>query len=271
MTARLSIALTLCLLLFAFMAGCIGDQAPNAQKIPVHGYRVVAVYPHDPGSFTQGLAYRGGVLYEGTGLYGWSTLRETILETGEITRLRSLPPQLFGEGIVLWEDHLVQLTWRSGIGLVWDLENLTVAGTLVYPSEGWGITSDGRNLIMSDGSSRLLLLDPETLSLRGKIDVLSEGEPLPGLNELEYIDGLIYANIWKTDEIAVISPEGGEVVAWIDLSGLLTEEERLSADVLNGIAYDPENERLLVTGKLWPKVFEIEIVKSEGSRPVGIS
>ncbi|KUK44197.1 MAG: glutaminyl-peptide cyclotransferase [Methanothrix sp.] len=271
MTARLSIASIFCLLLFALMAGCIGDQAPNTQEIPVHSYRVVAVYPHDPEAFTQGLVYKDGVLYEGTGRYGRSKLRETNLETGEVIRSRSLPPQLFGEGIVLWEDRLVQLTWRSGIGLVWDLENLTVAGTFVYPTEGWGITSDGRDLIMSDGSSRLLLIDPETLRLRGKIDVQSNGEPLPGLNELEYIDGLIYANVWKTDEIAVISPERGEVVAWIDLSGLLTEEERLSSDFLNGIAYDPESERLLVTGKLWPKVFGIEIVKSEGSRPFGIS
>jgi glutamine cyclotransferase len=263
MTGRFAITLIFAALFLALLAGCIEDEAPHAQKVPVHGYRVVAVYPHDPGAFTQGLAYRDGVLYEGTGLYGRSELRETRLETGEVARSRSLSSQLFGEGVALWEDRLVQLIWRSGIGLVWDLENLTVVRTFVYPTEGWGITNDGRNLIMSDGSSELRFLDPESFRVTRTIEVLAEGQPLPRLNELEYIEGLIYANVWETDEIAVISPETGVVVAWIDLSGLLTEEELLRADVLNGIAYDSENGRLLVTGKLWPKIFEIEIVKSE--------
>ena len=263
MTARFATTLIFVALLFALLAGCIEEEAPDAQKVPVHGFRVVAVYPHDPGAFTQGFAYRDGVIYEGTGLYRGSTLCEKRLETGEVIRSRSLPPQLFGEGIALWEDRLIQLTWRSGIGLVWDLENLTVVRTFAYPTEGWGITSDGRNLIMSDGSSVLRFLDPETFQVRGKIDVVSEGAPLPRLNELEYVEGLIYANVWETEMIAIISPETGEAVGWIDLSGLLTEEERLRADVLNGIAYDPENDRLLVTGKLWPKIFEIEVVTSE--------
>ncbi len=263
MTARLAITLIFAALLFTLLAGCIEEEAPDVQKVPVYGFRVVAFYPHDPEAFTQGLAYRDGVLYEGTGLYGGSSLRETKLETGEMVISRSLPPYLFGEGITLWEDRLVQLTWRSGIGLVWDIENLTVVRTFVYPTEGWGITSDGRNLIMSDGSSVLRFLDPETFQVRGKIEVVSEGAPLPRLNELEYIEGLIYANIWETDRIAMISPETGVVVGWIDLSGLLTDEERLRGDVLNGIAYDPENDRLLVTGKLWPKIFQIEIAPSE--------
>jgi glutamine cyclotransferase len=263
MTARFATTLIFAALLSVLLAGCIEDDAPDAQKVPVYGFRVMAIYPHDSGAFTQGLVYRDGVLYEGTGLYGRSKLRETRLETGAVTRSRILPPQLFGEGIALFEDHLVQLTWRSGIGLVWDLENLTVVRTFAYSTEGWGITSDGRNLIMSDGSSELRFLDPETFRVRGKIDVVSEGAPLPGLNELEYVEGLIYANVWETDEIAIISPETGVVVAWIDLSGLLTEEEQLGADVLNGIAYDPESGRLLVTGKLWPKIFQIEIATSE--------
>jgi glutamine cyclotransferase len=263
MTARFATTLIFAALLFVLIAGCIEEEASDGQKAPVHGFRVVAVYPHDPLAFTQGLAYRDGVLYEGTGLYGGSALRETRLETGEVVRSQSLPPQLFGEGIALWEDRLVQLTWRSGIGLVWDLENLTVAETFVYPTEGWGITSDGRSLIMSDGSSILRFLDPETFRVTGTVEVLAEGAPLQKLNELEYVEGLIYANVWETEMIAIISPETGVVVGWIDLSGLLTEEERLRAGVLNGIAYDPENDRLLVTGKLWPKIFQIEVATKE--------
>lgn len=263
MPARFATTLTIAAIFTAILAGCIEEDASDSVQVPVRGFRVVAVYPHDPEAFTQGLAYRDGVLYEGTGLYGVSTIRETKPETGEIIRSQSLPPQLFGEGIVLWEDRLVQLTWRSGIGLVWDLENLTVVRTFVYPTEGWGITSDGRSLIMSDGSSVLRFLDPETFRVTRNIEVVAGGEPVLKLNELEYVEGLIYANVWKTDEIAVISPEGGEVVEWIDLSGLLTEDERRRADVLNGIAYDPEHDRLLVTGKLWPKIFQIEVATSQ--------
>ncbi|HOO53321.1 MAG TPA: glutaminyl-peptide cyclotransferase [Methanothrix sp.] len=262
MSPRFAATLIFASILSALLAGCIED-APEGQKVPVYGYRVVAVYTHDPEAFTQGLAYRDGILYEGTGLYWGSKLCETRLETGEVVRSRNLPPQLFGEGIVLWEDRLVQLTWRSGIGLVWDLENLTVVKTFSYSTEGWGIASDGRSLIMSDGTSELRFLDPETFEVKGGVEVVAEGQPLQSLNELEYVDGLIYANVWKTDMIAIISPETGEVVGWIDLSGLLTEEERLRADVLNGIAYDPESGHLLVTGKLWPKIFQIEVVASE--------
>ncbi|UEC43200.1 MAG: Glutamine cyclotransferase [Methanothrix sp.] len=257
MTAKYAAALIFTVLI----SGCIGEVAVDEKVIPVYGYRVVAVHPHDPGAFTQGLAYQDGLLYEGTGLYGRSSLRETVPQTGEVVRYRALPTHLFGEGIVLSEGRLVQLTWRSGVGLVWDPDDLTVVATFFYATEGWGITSDGDRLIMSDGTSKLRFLDPETFMVTGEVEVLAGGEPLPWLNELEYIDGLIYANVWKTDRIAVISPETGEVVAWIDLSGLLTEEERERADVLNGIAHDPETGRLFVTGKLWPKLFEIEVVK----------
>lgn len=250
-------------LLSVLVAGCIGGEPLGGQSVPVYGFEVVAVYPHDPGAFTQGLVYRDGVLYEGTGLYGRSTLRETRLETGEVVRSWGLPSQLFGEGITLFGDRLIQLTWRSGIGLVWDLENFTIVGTFVYPTEGWGITSDGHRLIMSDGTSTLRFLDPETFRATGAVEVLNEGAPLSNLNELEYVEGRIYANVWETDDIAVISPETGAVVGWLDLSGLLTEDERRNADVLNGIAYDSENKRLLVTGKLWPKIFEIRVVTNE--------
>lgn len=249
-------------LLSALVAGCLEGASVGVMP-PVYGYRAVASYPHDPEAFTQGLAFRGGLLYEGTGLYGRSEIRETVLETGEQVRSRALPASLFGEGIALWEDKLVQLTWMSGIGLVWELESLTLAGAFTYPTEGWGITVDGERFIMSDGSSTLRFFDPETFEVTGALEVKAEGEPLAGLNELEWVEGLIYANVWKTDEIAIISPESGVVVGWIDLVGLLPEEERRKADVLNGIAYDPGAGRLFVTGKLWPWVFEIEVVSSD--------
>jgi glutamine cyclotransferase len=263
MTTRFATTSIFAALLFVLIAGCIEDETLVGQKAPVYNVAVAAVYPHDPGAFTQGLAYKDGVLYEATGLYGRSSLRETRLETGEVVRFRGLPPQLFGEGIALFEDRLIQLTWRSGIGLVWDLENLSFVGTFVYPTEGWGITSDGHRLIMSDGTSTLRFLDPETFGVTGTLEVMAEGAPLPNINELEYVEGLIYANVWETDEIAIISPETGAVVGWIDLSGLLTGEERMGAGVLNGIAYDSENGRLLVTGELWPKIFQIEVVAGE--------
>jgi glutamine cyclotransferase len=250
-------------LLSILIASCIEDEPISGQSAPVHGFEVVAVYPHDPEAFTQGLVYRDGILYEGTGLYGRSALRETKLETGEVMRSRGLSSQLFGVGIAIFGERLVQLTWKSGTGLVWDFENLSLIGTFIYPTEGWGITSDGHRLIMSDGTSTLRFLDPETFRATGAVKVLNEGAPLSNLNELEYVEGLIYANVWETDDIAIISPETGEVVGWIDLSGLLTEDERRGADVLNGIAYDPENKRLLVTGKLWPKIFEIRVATRE--------
>lgn len=248
-------------LLSALVAGCLGGPSVGMAP-PVYGYRVVAAYPHDPEAFTQGLAFRDGLLYEGTGLYGRSEIRETVLETGEVIRSRGLPPSLFGEGIALIDDELLQLTWRSGVGLVWDLESFTVVGAFSYPTEGWGITADGQRLIMSDGSSTLRFLDPETFEVTGSLEVEADGKPLLGLNELEWVDGLIYANVWKADEIAIISPGSGRVVDWIDLAGLLSEEERERGDVLNGIAYDPASGRLFVTGKLWPWVFEIEVVAS---------
>ena len=259
--ASFAATLTFAVLLLILSAGCI-EEPIGDQEIPVYGFDVVAVYPHDPGAFTQGLAYRDGLLYEGTGLYGGSSIRETILETGEQVRSRCLPPTIFGEGIVLWEDRLVQLTWREETGIVWDLENFTVIDTFYYPTEGWGITTDGSSLIMSDGSSVLRFLDPETFEVTRTIEVKADGRPIESLNELEYVEGLIYANVWKTDEIAIISPETGEVVGWIDLSGILAEDERLRSDVLNGIAYDAKSDRLLVTGKLWPKIFQIEVVAS---------
>ncbi len=240
------------------------DGAPPAATptTPTYGYTIVNIYPHDRGAFTQGLVYDGARFYEGTGGYGSSTLREVELETGEVLRSRALANQYFGEGIALVDTQIVQLTWRSNIGFVYGAATFEPARTFAYASEGWGITSDGARLVMSDGTPRLRFLDPATFAVTDSVDVrTAEGTLVGGLNELEFVRGEIYANVWLTDRIAIIAPETGRVRAWIDLSGLLTAEDRTPrVDVLNGIAYDSAADRLFVTGKLWPKLFEVEVV-----------
>jgi glutamine cyclotransferase len=224
-------------------------------------YEVVNAFPHDPDSFTQGLIFLDGVLYESTGLYGESSLRRVALETGEVQRLVFLPDEVFGEGLTDWEETLVQLTWREGIGYVYNRDDFSHLTQFNYETEGWGLTQDGENLIMSDGSATLFFLDPETYAILSTVDVLDEDAPVTMLNELEYIQGEIFANIWQTDTIVRIDPETGAVKGWIDLGGLLPEEERTyTTNVLNGIAYDPETDRLFVTGKRWPKIYEIRLV-----------
>ncbi len=239
-------------------------QAPpassSAELIPVYGYRIVQSYPHDRGAFTQGLLFEGGALYEGTGLYGESSLRRVELLTGRVLQIHHLPPQYFGEGITLWKEKILQLTWREQTGFVYDRESFQLLGQFSYSTEGWGLTHDGRRLILSDGTSTLRFLDPESFKEIGRLEVRAKGVPIRNLNELEYIKGEIWANVWQTDRIAIISPETGAVRAWLDLTGLLSPEERRSADVLNGIAYDAEGDRLFVTGKLWPKLFEVRLV-----------
>ena len=237
-----------------------------AASIPVCTVRIVSVFPHDRAAFTQGLAFENGGFYEGTGLRGQSTLRRVDLETGEILQTHSLPPQYFGEGITIWEDRIIQLTWQSRQGFVYDKEGFELLDTFDYPTEGWGITHDGAKLIMSDGTQTLHFWDPETLVETGSIDVYTDAGPLTWLNELEVIQGLVFANVWQTDLIAVIDPDTGQVTAWIDLRGLLEPEDFAEpVDVLNGIAYDASSERLFVTGKLWPKVFEIELISPTGA------
>ena len=226
---------------------------------PVFGYRVVNEYPHDRGAFTQGLVYVDGTLYEGTGLTGQSTLREVDLETGEVLRSVALDPDLFGEGIAVLGDRIYQLTWRSQTCIVYDRDTFEQLGTFGYRTEGWGLTTDGERLIMSDGTDRLVFRDPDTFAELGAVEVRDGDQPVPYLNELEYIDGEVWANVWRTDFIAQIDPTTGRVTGWIDLTGLLNRGQR-RADILNGIAHDPATGRIFVTGKLWPKLFEIALV-----------
>ncbi len=229
------------------------------------GYEVVNVYPHSSLSFTQGLVYDKGLLYEGTGLYGRSTLSRVELKTGRILDEKRLDSSLFGEGIALWKDRIVQLTWQSGLGLIYGKENMTEIGSFRYITEGWGITTNSSSLIMSDGTDVLHILDPESYTEVGRIQVTANGRPQQGINELEYVNGQIYANIWPTDWIAIISPESGVVMGKIDLKGILSQDDLQGrrVDVLNGIAYDEKEDRLFVTGKLWPKLFEIRVLPKE--------
>ena len=233
------------------------------QAAPVYGYQIVRSYPHDPQAFTQGLAYHDGHLYEGTGLAGQSSIRKVKLESGEVVQIQRLDPQYFGEGIAIWQNALVQLTWQSEIGFVYDRATFQRTRTFTYRGEGWGLTQDGKRLIMSDGQpdGMLRFIDPASMKETGRLAVRDEGRPVAGLNELEVVKGEIYANVWQTQRIARISPSTGRVTGWIDLSGLLSAREAAGVDVLNGIAYDAAADRLFVTGKLWPKLFEIRVVK----------
>ncbi len=222
---------------------------------------MIHTYPHDPGAFTQGLEYDHGTLLEGTGLNGRSTIRRVKLETGEVIKQFAIPEQHFGEGITLFNGRLFELTWKSQIAFVYDANTFAQKTSYPYSGEGWGLTHDGKNLIMSDGSSALRVLAPEDFHEVSRINVHEGDRPITDLNELEYIKGEIWANIWQTDRIVRISPKTGEVLGWIDLSGILPATERAGADVLNGIAWDSEHDRIFVTGKLWPKMFEIQVVK----------
>jgi len=239
------------------------EPSANSNLIPVYTYKVVNTYPHDQNAFTEGLVFEDGVLYEGTGLHGYSTLRRVKLETGEILQICELPPQFFGEGVTIYGNKIIQLTWQSHIGFVYDKYSFKLLQEFNYPDEGWGITHNGKHLIMSDGTQTLHFLDPETFEEIGQIEVSANNIPVTRINELEYIQGEIYANIWQTERIARINPLTGQVIGWIDLKGILSlEDDSETVDVLNGIAYDAKNDRLFVTGKFWPKLFEIELIRS---------
>jgi len=224
-------------------------------------FKVVNVFPHDPAAFIQGLVYHDGFFYEGTGLYGRSSVRKVRLETGEVLQHADLTSEFFGEGIAIVGNKVFQLTWQSHVGFVYNLSDFKLLRQFSYPGEGWGLTSNGNDIFMSDGSTQIRVLNAATLKETRRFTVRDGATPIDQLNELEYVEGEIFANIWQTDRIARISPVNGKVVGWIDLTGLLSPVFRRQSDaVLNGIAYDATHKRLFVTGKLWPSIFEIQLV-----------
>jgi glutamine cyclotransferase len=236
--------------------------SPRAREAtPVYGYRVVNEYPHDPNAFAQGL------VYEGTGLTnGRSSLRQVALETGQVLKIHKLEPAYFGEGIAVVGDRIWQLTWQNHVAFLYDKETLAQLDTVQYPTEGWGLTYDGERLIMSDGTATLYFRDPDSFEVLDQITVYDEQGAVDRLNELEYIDGQVFANVWMTNRVAIIDPVTGRVNAWLDLAGLLDLSDLQSeVDVLNGIAYDAAGERLFVTGTWWPSLLEIEIVDDGGT------
>lgn len=227
-------------------------------------YKVVNSFPHDPNAFTQGLVFEDGVLYEGTGLPRHSRLRRVELQTGKVLQEHKLPDEFFGEGITIYKDRIIQLTYQSNIGFVYDKNSFNLLREFHYPTEGWGITHNDKYLIMSDGTPMLYFLDPETLEQVNRMMVFDQDKPVWGLNEMEYVEGQIYANIWPTERIVRINPETCKVVGWINMEGLLSHGDRLGKeDVLNGIAYDAAKDRLFVTGKCWPRLFEIKLITAK--------
>lgn len=272
----------LCLLSPAVFSGCLdggasgppagpevqeGEVVPTAP--PVYGYEIVNTFPHDRAAFTQGLAYDNGVFYEGTGLYGKSSLRRVDIVSGEVQQRVDLDSAYFGEGIVLWGDQILQLTWQENTGFIYQRDTFEKTGEFSYSTEGWGITHDGQRLIMSDGTHVLRFLDPATRAEIGSLKVRNGDRYITRLNELEYVNGEIFANIWTTDYIARIDPATGTVTGWIHLEGLLEHAgDTAGADVLNGIAYDAGGDRLFVTGKKWPAVFEIRLVAPRSTKSV---
>jgi len=233
----------------------------RAEDIQVYSCDVVNTYPHNENSYTQGLVFEDGFLYEGSGRYGFSALRQVELKTGRELRVHELPSDIFGEGVTIYKDKIIQLTWRDGKGFVYNKKTFEPVKEFGYDHEGWGITHDGVRLIISDGSARLRFLDPETFKETGYVDIYDDRGPVKCLNELEYVKGMIYANVWKTDRVAIIDARTGRVGAWIDLKGILKQANAGSKPgVPNGIAYDASSDRLFVTGKLWPWLFEIKLV-----------
>jgi glutaminyl-peptide cyclotransferase len=270
-TVSPSVRTLLAAALLALTSGCGGD-APSAEvgagsspltvarRTPVWVADVVRAFPHDTSAYTQGLQWHNGQLYESTGQVGRSSIRRVVLETGDVVQRRDLAPPHFGEGIVILGDRLYQLTWQSGVAFVYDARTFAPISEFRYTGEGWGLTSDGTQLYMSDGGPGIRVLDPATFAVQRVIAVTENGTPVRNLNELEWVKGEIWANVWTTDRIARIDPQTGAVVGWIDLTGLLPQSLRHGReDVLNGIAYDAEGDRIFVTGKNWARLFEITL------------
>jgi glutamine cyclotransferase len=241
--------------------------SPQSRKLPPaptpeYSFKVIHIFPHDPAAFTQGLAYRGGFLYEGTGLNGRSSLRKVQLETGEVVQRVDLAAEFFGEGITFLGNRILQLTWQSQTGFVYDAADFHLLRKFSYPGEGWGLATSGNEIFMSDGSEEIRVLDGNTLHEKRRVKVHDGGTSVTQLNELEFVEEELFANVWQTDRIARISPQTGKVVGWVDLKGLLGPMHTLEPGaVLNGIAYDAQGKRLFVTGKLWPSLFEIQLVR----------
>ena len=243
----------------SLLLACACEFRSQPRDIPVSDYQVVHTYPHDPKAFTEGLFYMNGFLYESTGLVGQSSVRKVKLETGEVLQSYQLPGSYFGEGIVNWKGRILQLTYQTQLGFVYDLGTFSPISQFKYPGEGWSLTHDGKRIIMSDGTPEVRFWNPDTLQETSRLQVTANDEPLKNINELEWVKGEIYANVWHTDLIARIDPGTGKVVGWINLVGLWKGSDN-EEKTLNGIAYDAEHDRLFVTGKEWPNVFEIRMV-----------
>jgi glutaminyl-peptide cyclotransferase len=251
---------TLLVLISILFFGSAFPDPPRGTWPKQYGFRIVHVYPHDPDAFTQGLEYRGGYLYEGTGLPGRSTVRKEELETGKLLQQIHLAPEFFGEGITVINQRVLELTWQSQLGFVYDQTTFRRIRDFTYVGEGWGLANDGSTIYMSDGTAQIRCVDPVSLSETRRITVHDGNQPIDMLNELEWVRGEIYANVWHSWRIARIAPADGSVVGWIDLSGVISPDELHDKEaVLNGIAYDSMGDRLFVTGKLWPKLFEIKV------------
>jgi glutaminyl-peptide cyclotransferase len=262
--ASLRISAAFLLILFTASVPAQTASRTTSKQTPTYGYEVVEAYPHDETAFTQGFVYHNGFFYEGTGLQGRSSLRKVRLETGEVLQRIDLPYEYFGEGIAIVRDQILELTWKSQVGFVYDLRTFRQLRQFSYPGEGWGLTSNGADVYMSDGTADIRILDAATLREKRRIHVHDGPKPINQLNELEFVEGQIFANIWQTNRIARISPQTGEVVGWIDLSGLLSPMYQLQPGaVLNGIAYDSARKRLFVTGKLWPRLFQIRLIAKQ--------
>ena len=258
---------TICLLgisALLLLTSCRDRSQPDSA--PVYTTRALKTYPHDPQAFTQGLVYEDGFLYESTGLHGRSSLRKVALTSGAVLQSKSIAEEYFAEGITILEDRIIQLTWQSGTAFVYDKKTFKLLDKFQYDGEGWGITHDGTRLIMSDGTDKLRFIDPHTFAEYHSIYVLDGDTSVTNLNELEYIDGSIYANVWETTKIAIISPDTGLVTSWIDLAGLYDPKGwAADAKVPNGIARDKKNNRLFVTGKLWPNIYQIKLIPPQTS------